>query len=167
MGDVKLNNAVDGFGRINRYDIKNGTITFTSKLLDSTWKDTCEKHNDIEPLVLFMETEPPRWKSKIPGMNMKGNSDFPDNLFVQIGVQPDKTTFWASSDVPAPLKIDPINLTQEKLLKWDDNLECLLGVTHPRMHPDGYMVSICSMMSMDGKGFIRVYKIDPDEPLKR
>ena len=90
MGDVKLNNAVDGFGRISRYDIKNGTISLTSKLLDSTWKDTCEKHNDIEPLVLFMETVPPRWKSKIPGMNMYYSSKYGDNIFVQLMEMPDK-----------------------------------------------------------------------------
>lgn len=116
MGDVKVDNVIDGFGRINKYDINNGTLSFSSKLINSTWKDTCEKHNDIEPLVLFMETVPPRWKSKIPGMNMKGMHDYPDNIFVQVGVQPDMKTFWTSTDQPAPLKIDPVNLTQEKLL---------------------------------------------------
>jgi hypothetical protein len=35
------------------------------------------------------------------------------------------------------------------------------------MHPDGYMLSICSMMGKDMKGFIRVFKINADEPLKR
>jgi hypothetical protein len=36
-----------------------------------------------------------------------------------------------------------------------------------RMHPDGYMISICSMVSMTGKGIIKVFKINPETPLKR
>lgn len=35
------------------------------------------------------------------------------------------------------------------------------------MHPDGYMISICSMVSMTGKGLIKVFKMNPETPFKR
>ena len=90
MGDVKLGMAVDGFGRFNKFDFKDSEVTFTSKMLDSKWLKLCKDKNDIEPNLLFAETDPPRKRSKIPGMNMYYSSKYGDNIFVQLMEMPDK-----------------------------------------------------------------------------
>ena len=38
MGHVKLGMAVDGFGRFNKFDFKEGEVKLTSKMLDSKWR---------------------------------------------------------------------------------------------------------------------------------
>jgi carotenoid cleavage dioxygenase-like enzyme len=98
MGDVKLGCAVDGFGRFNRFEILNGQVSFTSKMLDSTWLKLCQDKNDIEPNLLFEETTPPRMRSKIPGMNMFYASKYGDNIYVQLLEMPDKKTFVTTTD---------------------------------------------------------------------
>ena len=82
MGDVKLGMELDGFGRFNKFEFKDGEVLFTSKMLDSKWLKLCQEKNDIEPLTLFAETVPPRKRSKIPGMNMLYNKKYGDNIFV-------------------------------------------------------------------------------------
>lgn len=137
MGDVKLGMAVDGFGRFNRFEIGGGAVSFSSKMLDSKWLKLCEDKNDIEPNLLFQETTPPRLRSKIPGMNMYYASKYGDNIFVQLLQMPDKKTVVATTDEPAPLLIDPDTLSQKGMLSWDDNIACIMGITHAKLLKDG------------------------------
>ena len=98
MDNVKFGTAGDGFGRFNKFDIKNGQVSLTSKMLDSKWHQLCTDKKDIEPNILFKETVPPRMRSKIPGMNMYYASKYGDNIFVQLIEMPDKQTFVATTD---------------------------------------------------------------------
>ena len=98
MGDVSLGSATDGFGRFNKFVIKDGQVSMTSKMLDSKWHALCTEKEDIEPNILFKETNPSRMRSKIPGMNMFYASKYGDNIFVQLIEMPDKQTFVATTD---------------------------------------------------------------------
>jgi beta,beta-carotene 9',10'-dioxygenase len=165
MGDVKLGMAVDGFGRFNRFEILNGQVSFTSKMLDSTWLKLCQGNNDIEPNLLFEETTPPRMRSKIPGMNLYYATKYGDNVFVQLLQMPDKKTVVATTDRPDPLIFNTETLKQEGTLHWDDKIACSLGITHAKTLKDGTMVSYCSNTGMTNT--INVYKINPATPKTR
>jgi len=132
MGDVKLGMAVDGFGRFNKFEINDGKVNFSSKMLDSKWLELCESKNDIEPRLLFSETSPPRMRSHIPGMNMYYEQKYGDNIFVQMIAMPDKKTFVATTDEPVPLVLDPVTMKSKGMLKWDDKVACVMGITHPK-----------------------------------
>ena len=112
MGNVKVGMALDGFGRFNKFEFKDGEVLFTSKMLDSKWLKLCQDKNDIEPSTLFLETIPPRMRSKIPGMNMYYTSKYGDNIFVQVNEMPDKTMV-VTTDTAVPLIIDKDTLKQQ------------------------------------------------------
>jgi len=165
MGNVKLGSAGDGFGRWNRFEIENGQVHITSKMLNSKWLKLCKEKNDIEPMLLFEETVPARARSKIPGMNMYYASKYGDNIFIQLSTLPDKKTYVATTDQAIPLLMDPETLEQKGLLKWEDDVACVMGITHPRTLKDGTQVSYCQNKAMTNT--INVYKIRPETPLKR
>ena len=165
MGKVHLGSAADGFGRWNRFEIENGEVHFTSKMLNSKWLKLCQDSNDIEPNLLFEETIPARMRSKIPGMNMYYASKYGDNIFIQMSTLPDKKTYIATTDQAIPLTMNPETLEQEGMLKWEDDLACVMGITHPKTLKDGTMISYCQNKAM--KNTINVFKINPKTPLKR
>ena len=51
------------------------------------------------------------------------------------------------------------------MLAWEDDLACVMGITHPKTLKDGTMVSYCQNKAM--KNTINVFKINPKTPLKR
>ena len=165
MDDVKLGCAADGFGRFNRYQIENGQIHLTSKMLNSKWLELCQTQKDIEPNLLFDETTPPRVRSKIPGMNMYYASKYGDNIWIQLSQLPDKKTYVSTTDQAVPLVIDPETLGQLGMLKWEDDIICEMGITHTKYLKDGTMVSFCQSKGLTNS--INVFKINPATPLKR
>ena len=70
MGNMKVNSALDGFGRFNRINFKDGEITLNSKMMNSTWYKMCEKAGKILPGMTFVPTSPVNWESKIPFVSL-------------------------------------------------------------------------------------------------
>ena len=165
MGKVKFGSAADGFGRFNRYEIENGQVHFTSKMLNSSWLKLCSDKNDIEPNLLFEDTVPERMRSKIPGMNMYYASKYGDNIWVQLSALADRKTYVATTDQAVPLLMNPETLEQEGMLEWKDDMTCVMGITHARTLKDGMVISYCQNKAM--KNSINVYKIHPDTPFTR
>jgi len=165
MNDVKLGCAGDGFGRFNRFQIDNGQVHFTSKMLNSKWLKLCQTEKDIEPNLLFEETDPPRVRSKIPGMNMYYATKYGDNIWIQLSQLPDKKTFISTTDQAVPLLMDPESLGQLGMLKWEDDIACVMGITHTKYLKDGTLISYCQNKGLENT--INVFKIDPATPLKR
>ena len=165
MGEVKLGMALDGFGRFNKFEFKDGEVLLTSKMLDSKWHKLCQEKNDIEPQTLFAETIPPRKRSRIPGMNMYYASKFGDNIFVQVNEMPDKTMV-VTTDLAVPLIIDKDTLKQQGYYHWDDKIACVIGITHFGTLKDGTQVSYCSNEGASGSE-VHVYKVHPSKPKTR
>jgi len=165
MGKVKLGSAADGFGRWNKFDIQDGKVKITSKMLNSTWLKLCQDKNDIEPNLLFQETVPARMRSKIPGVNMYYATKYGDNIFIQLSTLPDKKTYVSTTDQAVPLLMDPVTLEQKGLLKWEDDLACVMGITHAKSLKDGTQISYCQ--NKGRYNTINVFKINPATPLKR
>lgn len=93
-----------------------------------------------------------------------------DNIWTDMERLPDGKTYYASTDAGQKLSMNPDTLEFGEVLKWEDDLNCILGVTHSKTHPDGSMYSICPTMSETSfpiKNSIIVYKMDPTDPLKR
>ena len=114
---------------------------------------------------MFAETEPPRLRSKILGVNALYSLSYGDNIYVQLIEMPDKHTFVATTDEPVPLMIDKDTLTQQGLFEWNDNLSCTLGITHPKKLIDGSHISYCAHIGLETT--ITVYKIHPSKPKTR
>lgn len=70
MSKRQFNSYMDGFGRFSRFDIKNGEVLFSSKMLESEFYKACKEADDIVGGLLFSETNPPRFKSYIPLYNI-------------------------------------------------------------------------------------------------
>ena len=165
MGKTRLGSAGDGFGRFNRFEIENGEVRLSTKLLDSSWLKLCQDSNDIEPNVLFDETVPPRLRSKIPGMNMYYASKYGDNIFIQFSQLPDKKTYVATTDEAWPLEMDPVTLKNKGKVQWQDKIGCVMGITHSKNLKDGSLVSYCMNKGLTND--VNVFKVNPATPLNR
>jgi len=88
----------DGFGRFNRFDIKDGEVNFMSKMMDTKYLAQSKAENTIIPGLIFGETEPPRARSKIPGMNMFYQSKYNDNNWVTMERLADDKTYVVTTD---------------------------------------------------------------------
>ena len=58
MNKTKFNHLGDGFGRFSTFNLKNGKVTFTSKMLYSNYYKNSKKEKNIIPGLLFSETTP-------------------------------------------------------------------------------------------------------------
>jgi len=133
----------DGFGRFNRFDIKDGEVSFMSKMMDTKWLAQSKAENTILPGLIFSETEPARARSKIPGMNMFYQSKYDDNNWVTMERMADGKTYVTTTDTYNKLIMDPKTLTTHGYTTWTDDLPCMIGVSHSATMPDGTVYSIC------------------------
>jgi hypothetical protein len=70
MGRTRFSHVLDGFGRFSHFKIENGKISLTSKMMDTVWKKKAEESNEVIPGLTFRETNPPRWMSSLPFINL-------------------------------------------------------------------------------------------------
>jgi carotenoid cleavage dioxygenase-like enzyme len=167
MGNMKVNTALDGFGRYNRFQIKDGDITFNSKLMNSTWYTECEKANKILPGMTFLHTTPERWESKIPFVNLYYSTEYYDNDWVQPNRLPDGKTYVGMTDMASMLEIDIETLTTTGNLKWEDDLPCQTGGTHVQYGNEGEMYALLGDVNPTGDNHLILYKILPENVHKR
>ena len=167
MGDKKFNIALDGFGRFNRFQIKDGSINFDSKLTNSTWMTECEKANTILPGMNFMDTTPERWESKIPFVNIYYSNKYYDDFWVQPHRLPDKKTYVGLTDMSDMAIIDLETLTSKGKMTWEDDLPCFTGTTHNIETKDGVMIGLCGDIMPPSEDHLILYKIEPENIHKR
>jgi carotenoid cleavage dioxygenase-like enzyme len=111
VGDRSFMHVLDGLGRFSRFHIEDGKITMNSKMMDSHWYEEIKKEKDIIPGMLFKDTNPPRWRSKIPGMNMYYSSKYFDNNWVMPSRMPDGKTYVGMTDTADYVEMDLETLT--------------------------------------------------------
>lgn len=168
-GKRQFRHYLDGFGRFSKFDIKNGEVHFSSKMLESEFYKACKKQDDIVASLLFSETDPPRWKSRIPFYDLVKTAQYGDNNWVSMEKLPGDGPFYTSTDSPVRLTFNPKTLEPEGKLHYEDHelTMCMFGVSHSKVLEDGSQVSICGSYGHGMKPQITVFKISPDEPLKR
>lgn len=158
----------DGFGRFNRFDIKDGEVSFMSKMMNSTWLAQSKFENTILPGLLFGEPDPPRARSRVPGMNMFYQGKYNDNNWVTMERLADDETYVVTTDTYHKLIMDPETLTTHGYKTFKDDLPCLLGVSHSATMPDGTVFTICPSKGKDMmQNYISVMKMDPSDPFNR
>lgn len=117
--------------------------------------------------MMFKEPTPARGRSKIPGMNMYYASKYGDNQWVDME-RLGNGQYVSTTDTYQKLIFDLDTLKPSEFIKWEDDIPCLLGVTHSHTRPDGKILSICpSQGKTHTTNYISVYYMDPKDPLKR
>ena len=79
---------------------------------------------EIIPGLVFSETNPPRWKSSVPFLNIFYSSNYFDNNWVMPSRMPDGKTYIGMTDLPLMLEFDLETLEQKGLIEWKDDLKC-------------------------------------------
>lgn len=128
LGHEEFMHVFDGYARINRFTINAsaGSITFSSRMLDSEWYRRSIKAGHVTPATLMAETQPPRPFSKIPLVNALAPND---NVYVMP---------WRIGD-------EMLYMTDgETRLKFDRNTLDVLEEITPKSYtgdalPEGYM----------------------------
>jgi carotenoid cleavage dioxygenase-like enzyme len=112
-GKRKFTHALDGFGKLHKFEFKGGNqVTFASKFLQSGFHTEAQKINDIPVGVFAQPTDPPHPDGM---MHMEGFIKAPnDNNQVNV-IQLEKGHFEVLSDTLAVVEVDPVslNLTNE------------------------------------------------------
>lgn len=168
MNDKHYGSFADGYGRISRFDIKDGKVSFKSRMMETKYYNQSKKENTIIPGTLFTHTKPERARSKIPGMNVYYSSKYGDNQWVDMERMADGKTFVTTTDTFNKLVMDLDTLKPSSFVGFTDKVSCLLGVTHSQTLPDGSILSICPSKGpkmMDN--YISVFKMSPDDPFNR
>jgi len=80
---------------------------------------------------------------------------------------PDGKTFAALTDSPNAILLDINTFDTSGRVKWDDDLNCISGISHPHHLEDGSMLSLCSVLNDKRKPELMVWKITADKPFTR
>lgn len=106
----------------------------------------------VAPGLLFAETNPPRWSSMIPFMNFYWNTQLGDNNWVSMELLADNKTFVGTTDSPRKLEINLETLETSGKVNWEDEEDCVTGVSHSKRMADGTVISICYEIGFKTKG---------------
>lgn len=109
-----------------------------------------------------METNPPRWKSKIPFENLYYTSKYMDNNWVMPFRLPDGETYVSMTDTPLMLQFDMETLETKGLLQWEDSLKCDMAATHVKNLLNGDMIGVCTEITDKGKKMLTSYRVTKD-----
>lgn len=164
---MKVNSALDGFGRFNRINFKDGEITLNSKMMNSTWYEMCEKAGKIIPGMTFVPTSPVNWESRIPFVNLYYTQHYYDNDWTQPNRLPDGKTYVGMTDMPAMLEFDIDSLTSKGTFQWKDDINCSLSTTHIQYLKSGEMFGVCGDVNPMGENHLIAFKVMPDDIHKR
>lgn len=143
MGNRSHTHVLDGFGRMSRYKIKDGEISFTSSLLECKWLKKCRQDNDLVPGLGFRGLSPPRWEQKVPFVSLYYTAEYFDDNWVMPWRLPDGT-YVSMTDTPNYLQLDIDTLEPQGMVKFDDDIKGQTGTTHVRSHPNGDTVGVVS-----------------------
>lgn len=80
--------------------------------MDTLWKKTAEQYDEIIPGLTFRETNPPRWMSSLPFVNLYYSSQYFDNNWVMPNRMPDGKTYVGMTDTSDMLVMDIETLEQ-------------------------------------------------------
>ena len=106
MNGTQINHYADGFGRYSIFKIKDGKVTFSTKMLNSRYYEQSKNEGNVVPGLLFTETTPPRWKSSVPMMNLLYTRNHNDNNWVDLEMTADGKDFLVTFDSDLKLKFD-------------------------------------------------------------
>merc|ERR1712157_441855 len=100
-------------------------------MLKSGFYNRSKALGSVVPGMLFDETHPPRWRSMIPLLNF-WNRGKVDNNWVSLELLADNKTFVGTTDTKNKLEIDFETLDTRQLIEFEDDVNCMNGVSHSR-----------------------------------
>jgi len=176
MGGIKFQGLFDGYGRVNRFELREGEVCYTSVWLNTSYYLAAEKLGEIGPGVLFERTTPDR-----PNCGMMGDISAPlDNNWVNL--LPAAGEGLLLSDSPLMLNLDLETLAVSGEHAWEDKNgrnpswmpelhTSTAGSAHPIRRPktESTYVAIMLSLSIDpfGSNYASIYSIDTAKATKR
>jgi len=170
LGDRHFVGYLDAFGKYNKFQLKDGQVCATYRMMRSGFYNESVKANTIGPGLLFYETEPAR---KCPWYNPACN--LPplapnDNTFVNTFMHGGQ--LLSLTDSPYMLTIDPESLNVTGTKKWTDKVAGLAAVTgsaHPLKHPKtGEFIDFVGNQNfLTGTVDVAVYSMSDKQPDER
>merc|ERR1711871_1352042 len=149
----RFNDVLDAFGKLNRFQMNNGTVCFTTKMMNTGFYNESMRENKIGRGVLFDEPTPPRDRCFDPMCNVFAPNDNVVVNSVKLGGE-----FMMVTDSPTALNFDPFSLEMTGKHKWSDHIVKFgnmgeLGSGHPLRIPggDGRLVDLVVEAPFIGK----------------
>ena len=126
---------LDGFGKLHRFEMADGKICLTSKMMLSGFYNQSLSQGSVAPSMLFKETKPPRSCGLNPLCNVKGPND---NVYINSIKLGDH--FLQLTDSPVALEVDLETLDIQGKWAWTDKIGHrlhmgVLGSAHPLRRP--------------------------------
>jgi len=168
-GGQAFTSVLDGFGKINRIEIRNGHACFATNMLQSSFWNSSIKAGHIAPGALFTETKPPR-KCPFynPACDMMAKSD--NNWVNSVHLSGGGDKIILLSDTTTMIDYDISSMTVSGVHKFDDHMTKLfevnaLGSAHP--HTDGHGGFIEFGVESGISDYVDIYTVDPSDPRAR
>jgi carotenoid cleavage dioxygenase-like enzyme len=142
MGARNMTHAFDGFAKIHSWNLdgRNGTATFSTRFLNSSWFAKSKDANDISPIMTLAAVEPD-WSlaQKIEGLGAKADNDNVNIVFAGA----DRA--FALSDTKSMFEFTPSSLASVGDVVFNDSFApdptFITSMAHPhvynRIEPDG------------------------------
>jgi torulene dioxygenase len=177
MGGIKFQGIFDGYGRVNRFELREGEACYTSAWLNTSYYMAAEKLGEIGPGVLFEGTTPDRPTCPKPFCDIGAPMD--NNW---INLLPVAGEGLLLSDSPLMLNLDVETLAVSGEHAWDDGPGMkpswmskshvgTMGSAHPIRRPKTEATYVALMLSMSimplEPNYVSIYSIDTTKGKRR
>ena len=125
------NHWLDGFGMIHRFSIQDGTITYSNKIINSTYYQECCKSGKLRGSI--PEKKQSTWSKLTSAMSSSSKRPVYDNTNINIACMNNEIV--AITETPHHLKIDNKTLATTGKVNFDDTLEAHFSCAHPLYDP--------------------------------
>eukprot|EP00746_Dinoflagellata_sp_MGD_P094154 gnl/MRDRNA2_/MRDRNA2_37322_c0_seq1.p1 gnl/MRDRNA2_/MRDRNA2_37322_c0~~gnl/MRDRNA2_/MRDRNA2_37322_c0_seq1.p1 ORF type:complete len:535 (+),score=92.26 gnl/MRDRNA2_/MRDRNA2_37322_c0_seq1:86-1690(+) len=170
MGGIRFNSLFDGYGRLNKFEIREKEVCWASKTINSSYYQAAAKLGRIGPGVYFDDTTPER--PRCPFLHPTCDLTAPmDNNWVNI--LPLRDNGLLITDSPKMLDFDFDTLEASGLHAWEDNPEhgvnpswlkpmhqSAAGSAHPVPIPGSKSTYLTIMQEAGPSFYIDIYSID-------
>jgi len=177
MGGIKFQGLFDGYGRVNRFELREGEACYTSAWLNTSYYLAAEKLGEIGPGVLFEGTTPDRPDCQKPFCDLEAPMD--NNW---INLLPVASGGLLINDSPQMLNLDLETLAVSGEHEWEDGAgrspswmpqyhTATMGSAHPVRRPKTEATHVAIMLSMSlmplEPNYISIYSIDTTKGKRR
>jgi len=172
MGDRRVVSFGDAFGKMHRFEMKEGEVCATYRIMGTGFYNESLKEDTIGPGLLFAETEPPRecpqaeLKCKMENLMAPNDNTYVNT--VQLG-----NHLVSLTDGPFGVELDRKTLEVIGKYKWEDQLFTrqipYSSSAHPVRHPEtGDTIDFVGTDNiLTGKATINVFKLGDKDPRTR
>lgn len=128
--DARLRHWFDGFAMLHSFRFNNGSITYTSKMLENTAYSAFQQTGKLAAPE-FATSPKQSWLERISSIFHPGFTDNGNVNITNLG-----NTFAALTETANAVQFDPENLSTKSKLRYQDNLPITMTTAHPHRLPN-------------------------------